>query len=294
MKTSKQKKLYAFKIQPNTISSATTDFVQLFDKKMDSLKTINDRLFELNKDSSEQDCLLFKEETVDGDLFCLLARVVPSLEVGAINEDMLAREMITANDLKYDVSSFLKSKRLIYFLIGREYIISDYIHINSLMVYANHFLGRGKKDSFKALPLLSPPKEINLSSIKSIKIGDAFRIDNSIRSIRQRVSAELLALIVNDKRIAEELIDKDLIDAYVDLRLKSKPKDMTQEQFEDLLSKAISVDEGVEVETKDRRTIKGEEIRTQKSVEVELLSDALINEQDLRSKMAEFLNELEQ
>ena len=69
---------------------------------------------------------------------------------------------------------------------------------------------------------------------------------------------------------------------------------MTQEQFEDLLSKAISVDEGVEVETKDRRTIKGEEIRTQKSVEVELLSDALINEQDLKSKMTEFLNELEQ
>ena len=87
----------------------------------------------------------------------------------------------------------------------------------------------------------------------------------------------------------ERIIEANLIVKW------SKPKDMTKEEYEKMMGaviKPISDLDGIAIQPKKGRIIKGQDIPKTKVVTVGVTSSGKIIEEALKQEMSKFLNEL--
>ena len=83
-----------------------------------------------------------------------------------------------------------------------------------------------------------------------------------------------------------------MVAAEVNLKFQRKPKEMKKDEYERLLSNALSLNrDGVVVEKKKGGTIHAGDFHKRKTVSIECLSGDLLNEKDLKMEMAKFITE---
>ncbi len=291
-------RLFAYEVVPSKLGEGAKEFKRSLQAKMDSLKTVGERRFQLHEGVKEWDCLLLNETTYDGDLFYLLARVKPSNEIGTISDEMLTAENLTMADLNSSAEDGFKSVKFTYYLIGDQYIISDRGKASDITLYANSFLKRKMSEEFRIDPLIRGVDSVKISEIKKIYIDNNLQIDVSVdRDSVKGMAKDFMKLFAPDSIQVDHLVDSTLVNVLVALKFDTKKINPSSQEKESLLSQSISFTENedaVTIETKNGQRINGNQLHQTKRVRVDTLSDGkCINEQALKKEMRIFLNELE-
>lgn len=290
--------LYAYKITPTEITDAPHGFISVLRRAVEQNPTVRERMLELNKKSPDSDCLM-NMENVEGDLFGLFARLVPGDNVGLVPEEVLEKQYARAIDLQAGEGSAMSYKKLTYFYIGREHLILDYHSARNFEVYFNSLSGRIKTGSYRLLPDLSMPDDIPLSDISSVRLDGSFNIQTQSdgRKSLKRIllNSDMLSSLLGGSAVAEELVDNKLLSASVLLKLeRKKPEEMERSDYENLMSRALSLgSDAVSVRLKNKKTVRGGEIRKSRDIQIENLSNGLIDEASLKIEMANFMRSLE-
>lgn len=287
--------MYLFKICPQRIEDKPSDLSSLFKNKIDELKTVGDRMLRLNENSEEMDCLLYRE--MHGkNMFCTLVRLVPAQTVGMFPDELLEKEQVLPNELPRDEIAGWKYKRLTYIYISDTYVVININSAKNFETYVNEIIEREGDNLFLLNPYIEQQPEIALSKIKMIKLGAGFNVNiaetNTIWSTIKAVPKAVLNVLIENGVVTEDLLKNDLVAAEVNLKFQRKPKEMQKEEYERLLSNALSLNrDGVVVEKKKGGTIKAGDFHKRKTVSIECLSGDLLNVKDLKIEMAKFIIE---
>ena len=105
----------------------------------------------------------------------------------------------------------------------------------------------------------------------------------------------MLSQIVNDTDSLEDIQNSQVIEAKLLLRIKRKPKEMAQEEYQRVMGAIatnIGNDDGIVVRTKDGNRYTGEDIKVKKKIKVERTTGNRIVEEQLKQEMEAFLTEL--
>lgn len=292
--------LYAYKISSTAVQDAPKDFIRILKTEVESRTSVKERQIQLNKKAPDTDCIL-NIESVSSDLFGLFARLVPGDNIGEVPDGLLDQRYITSAELIQGKEKVTNYKRLTYFYVGADYVIMNFHSSTSLQNYFNILSKREKEGTYKLHPITSMPDNVALSDIKNINIADSFNISMGSESenpIKKFCSfflntSEFKNLIGNNS-IAQELVENDIVSAEILLRLARKPKDMSKEDYERITSNTLALgDDNISLTLKNGKRIQGGEVRKLKEIEVEIVSDNLLDEVDIKLKMAEFMKELE-
>ena len=291
----KQITMYLYKICPQSIEDRSSDLRNLFKTKIEELRTVEDRMLQLNKNSEEMDCLLYKELQSNG-FFCTLVRLVPAQTVGMFPEELLKKEQVPSDELPTDEIEGWKYKRLTYIYISDSFVVLNLNSAKNFETYINEIIERDGGNLFLIKPYIEQQPKITLSDIKRIKLGEGFNVDiakaNTTWSTIKAIPKEVLNVLIEKGVVVEELIKNDLVAAEVNLKFQKKPKEMKDEEYERLLSSALSLNrDGVVVEKKKGGTINAGDLHKRKIVPIECLAGDLLNEKDLKKEMAIFINE---
>ena len=117
----------------------------------------------------------------------------------------------------------------------------------------------------------------------------------TVTTLLHNLSNEVLSQIVNDTASLEEIRNSQVIEAKLFLRVKKKPKEMAQEEYQRVMGAIAtntSNDNGIVLKTKDGNKYTGEAIKVKKEVEVERTTGSRIVEEQLKQEMELFLTEL--
>jgi hypothetical protein len=287
--------MYLYKICPQRIEDKSSDLRSLFKVKIDELKTVGDRMLQLNENSEERDCLLYKEMHGQN-IFCTLVRLVPAQTVGMFPDELLEKEQVLSNELPRDEIAGWKYKRLTYIYISDTYLAININSAKNFETYVNEIIQRGGDNLFLLNPYIEQQPEITLSDIKRIRLGSGFNVDivesNTIWSTIKAVPKAVLNVLIENGVVTEDLLKNDLVAAEVNLKFQKKPKEMEKDEYERLLSNALSLNrDGVVVEKKKGGTINAGDFHKRKTVAIECLLGDLLNEKDLKMEMAKFITE---
>lgn len=287
--------MYLFKICPQRIEDKSSDLRSLFKTKIDELKTVGDRMLKLNENSEETDCLLYKEMH-GNNIFCTLVRLAPAQTVGIFPDELLEKEQVLSNELPRDEIAGWKYKRLTYIYISDTYVVININSAKNFETYVNEIIERDGDNLFLINPYIEQQPEIALSNIKKIKIGAGFNVviaeTNTTWSTIKAIPNAVLNVLIENGVVTQDLLKNDLVAAEVNLKFQKKPKEMQKEEYERLLSSALSLNrDGVVVEKKKGGTINAGDFHKRKMVSIECLSDDLLNEKDLKKEMAKFITE---
>lgn len=287
--------LYLYKINPLRIEDRSSDLRNLFKTKIEELKTVEDRMLQLNENSEERDCLLYKEMQ-GNNIFCTLVRLVPAQNVGIFPDELLQKEQVPSNELPRDEIEGWKYKRLTYIYISNSYVVINMNSARNFETYVNEIIKRDGDNLFLINPHIEQQPKITLSDVKRIRLGGGFNVDiaktNTTWSTIKAIPKEVLNILIEKGVVVEDLIKNDLVAAEVNLKFQRKPKEMKAEEYEHLLSSALSLNQdGVVIEKKKGGTIKAGEFHKRKTVSIECLAGDLLNEKDLKKEMAKFINE---
>ena len=187
----------------------SSDLHSLFKTKIDELKTVGDRMLQLNENSEETDCLLYKE-THGKNMFCTLVRLAPAQTVGMFPDELLEKEQVLSNELPRDEIAGWKYKRLTYIYISDTYVVININSAKNFETYVNEIIERDGNNLFLLNPYIEQQPEIALSNIKKIKLGAGFNVDiagtNTIWSTIKAVPKAVLNVLIENGVVTEDLL----------------------------------------------------------------------------------------
>lgn len=301
--------LRAFKIENSAFSVSHSGILSCLEQILTSTSRAGDRRLQLNEQDEDCDLLSnFEWRHNNSNLFGMMMRIIPAENGGLIASDLFEHNTIAITDVDAGSSGQTQYKDHFYFALNNEYLVTNLagnVNITRLQTYLNWLLVavRGER-LFQFTELTKVPEGVELASINQIEIRGGGSILNApvtsqesttlTRSI-SNLSAAVLSQIVNDTDSLEDIQNSQVIEAKLLLRIKRKPKEMAQEEYQRVMGAIvtnISNDEGIVVRTKDGNKYTGEAIKVKKEVEVERTSGNRIVEEQLKQKMEEFLIEL--
>ncbi len=293
--------LYAYTIKTNSLTGNSNLLFNWLKKKLE-LKddNIQNRRHKLNKDSLDED-LLSDYEIKEKYIFGTMMRIAPAETMGAIKDELLKQKKISISELDSEnKKEGLKYKGIYYFAFNETHIVTNRpISLKNLSVYFNWLLEEYRKDTifrFEKLVTSSPP--IELMDIKSIELGSGLRIDTNQKesvpfgTMIEKISTSVLESFSKGNKKINDLLSKGLVEASLLLRIVSKPKNMTKDEYNNALSLSLSSSDDITIISKKNKKIKGEEFHAKRDISIEYTSNSLPSEDDLRLEMETFLNDI--
>lgn len=180
------------------------------------------------------------------------------------------------------------------------------IGIDRLQTYLNWLLEsvRGER-LFQLTELTRLPEGVPLSQIKDIQfVGGGNVVAASPTEKEQTTISHTLGnltdgvlelLMGNDNTNLEKIRANQLIEARLFIKLKGKPKEMAQEEFQRVMGAIatnVTNDSGIVLRTKDGNKYTGAAVKVKKAVSVECVEANRIVEEQLKQEMELFLSEI--
>lgn len=307
---SKKLALRAFKIVNPKLTESNSGILSLLRRVLTETSKAAERRMTINADEPDRDLLAnYAWSANQNYLFGMMLRIIPADNGGVIDESLFDQPTITMAQVTSGSTSQSQYKDHFYLALNNDFLVttlSGNISIARLQTYINWLLGdvRGER-LFEFAELTRLPEGVELSQIKEIQfVGggttlSARRTTENSQSILVQLSQitnELLDKVINDTDSLESIKSNHLIEARLLLKVKGKPKEMQQEEFQRVMSAIatnVTNDSGVVLRTKDGNIYTGEAIKVKKSVTVECLESAnRINEEQLKQEMEKFLSEI--
>lgn len=263
----------------------------------------------LNVDEPDRDLLAnYTWAANNSFLFGMMLRVIPADNGGVISEDLFNQPTITMAQVTAGVPDQSQYKDHFYFALNNDYLVttlSGNINIGRLQTYINWLLEHERDDRlFEFTELTRLPEGVRLSQVREIQFkGGGATIstrptENEPRSLSVRlgdITDEILNSVIGDTESLTAIRDNQLIEARLLLKVKGKPKDMEQEEFQRVMGAIatnVTNDRGIVLRTKDGNNYTGAEIKVKKQVSVECLEANRIVEEQLKQEMERFLGEI--
>jgi hypothetical protein len=304
----KNVKLRAFKIYSNitNVTESGTGIIKLLKKKLSDSSTAQERRRLRNKADSDEDLLSsFEWQSDDSYLFGMMLSIIPGESGGQIDEELFSRNKIKLSDIDAGKEGIFQPKEMFYFALNDDYIVTNLSgnHTSSeFQTYMNWLLEslRGKQ-LFDFNPVMTRPKNIQASDIKSVTFGNALNTSegkgahNELATTKRKLSQNLWSILFDSTGEFDDIILDQLVEATLLLKIRSKPKDLQEEVYQRVMSaivKPLANDQAITIKTKDGNTFNGGEITKKKEVKVETTSTGRLDEGQLKQEMERFLNEL--
>lgn len=244
----------------------------------------------------------------NSNLFGMMMRIIPAESGGVIDSDLFERNKIAITDVDAGSPDQKQYKDHFYFALNNEYLVTNLagnINIMRLQTYLNWLLVnvRGER-IFQFTELTKLPDGVAFSNIEQIEfVGGGHVVSapttsqepSTVTTMLHSISDALLSQIVNDTASLEEIRNSQVIEAKLFLRVKKKPKEMAQDEYQRVMGAIatnISNDDGIVLRTKDGNKYTGEAIKVKKEVEIERTTGNRIVEEQLKQEMEVFLSEL--
>lgn len=301
--------LRAFRIENSTISEPHSSILSCLEQILTSTSRAGDRRLQLNEQDEDCDLLSnFEWRHSNGNLFGMMMRIIPAENGGLIASDLFERNTIAITDVEANGSGQEQYKDHFYFALNNEYLVTNLagnVNITRLQTYLNWLLVevRGER-IFQFTELTKLPEGVAFSNIERIEFVGGGNIvsapttsqePGTVTTLLHNLSNEVLSQIVNDTASLEEIRNSQVIEAKLFLRVKKKPKEMAQEEYQRVMGAIAtntSNDNGIVLKTKDGNKYTGEAIKVKKEVEVERTTGSRIVEEQLKQEMELFLTEL--
>lgn len=304
----KNVKLRAFKIYSNitNVTESGTGIIKLLKKKLSDSSTAQERRRLRNKADSDEDLLSsFEWQSDDSYLFGMMLSIIPGESGGQIDEELFSRNKIKLSDIDAGKEGIFQPKEMFYFALNDDYIVTNLSgnHTSSeFQTYMNWLLEslRGKQ-LFDFNPVMTRPKNIQASDIKSVTFGNALNTSegkgahNELATTKRKLAQNLWSILFDSTGEFDDIILDQLVEATLLLKIRSKPKDLQEEVYQRVMSaivKPLANDQAITIKTKDGNTFNGGEITKKKEVKVETTSTGRLDEGQLKQEMERFLNEL--
>lgn len=294
----KSVKLRAFQIANRSFTQSSSGIIELLHSVLSEQSIASERRMRLNQFDADEDLLGGFDWLPSNHLFGTMFRVIPGENSGEIPPKLFSQNKISAADIEMANGASYHCKELFYFLLSDDYLVtnlSGQSNITGLQTYMNWLLKSVRNEKFFDFsPVVTLPKNIPISHIRTIEYNGA----NIRGGIEEATKIKALSKSVLDWLFGEEMDDindiirEQLISAKLVLRIKRKPKEMMQAEFLRCLSamtKEITSDSGITIQTKDNRKLTGGEIKETKNILIEKTSTNNLSEEQLRQEMEVFL-----
>lgn len=301
--------LRAFRIENSTISEPNSSILPFLGQILTDESKAGDRSLQLNEQEEDRDLLSnFEWRHNNSNLFGMMMRIIPAESGGVIASDLFERNKIAITDVDAGSPDQKQYKDHFYFALNNEYLVTNLagnINIMRLQTYLNWLLVnvRGER-IFQFTELTKLPDGVAFSNIEQIEfVGGGHVVSapttsqepSTVTTMLHSISDALLSQIVNDTASLEEIRNSQVIEAKLFLRVKKKPKEMAQDEYQRVMGAIatnISNDDGIVLRTKDGNKYTGEAIKVKKEVEIERTTGNRIVEEQLKQEMEVFLSEL--
>ena len=269
---------------------------------------------QLTEDSDLEDVLTSYRTRTDSFVFGTMFRLMQPDNTGVIPNTLDNQEQVTYNDIM-DLNageeeagrSVVVIKDTYSFLIKGDYLITDLpgnINIDRLETYLNWLLESSRDGQLIKYNCISRiPNDLPLKDIKSIEIApDIFvntEINQPVRTILTGLSdatGDLFRQFSGSNEAIQGLRENDLLGYKLILYIKGKPKEMTKERYERMLSSsatASAFEDGVKLHTSTRGVLSRDKLFEKKTVQVEFIDGRRMNFRSLELQMEQFLNEVQ-
>lgn len=264
----------------------------------------------LNAEEPERDLLAnFIWAQNNSYMFGLMLRVIPAENGGTLNEELFNRPTITMTDVNSGHPDQSQYKDHFYFALNDSYLVTNLagnINIGRLQTYINWLLEdvRGGR-LFKLTELAKLPAGVPVNQIKDIQLVDgesavssaaSGKEQSTVSSLFRNITDGVLEFIMGSDIInLERIRSNKLVEARLYLKLKGKPREMAQEEFQCVMGAMVTNvtnDSGIIIRTKDGNRCTGAAVKVKKTVSVECVSSNRIVEEHLRQEMELFLSEV--
>lgn len=302
--------LRAFRIENPSLTEANSGILGLLKQVLTPESTAALRRMPLNAEDPDRDLLAnFIWATNNGYMFGMMLRIIPADNGGVLSEAMFNRPIITMSDLTAGNQEQSQYKGHFYFALNNNYLVttlSGNINIDRLQTYINWLLDSVRGDRlFQLAELTKLPDGVALNQIRDIQfVGGGTTVaatptdseSTTISTSLGRVADNVLELLMGEDRInLDKIRSNQLIEARLFLKLKGKPKDMAQEEFQRVMGAIatnVTNDSGIMVRTKDGSKYTGAAVKLKKTISVECTGANRIVEEQLRQEMELFLSEV--
>lgn len=301
--------LRAFRIENSIISEPNSSILSFLGQILTDESKAGDRTLQLNEQEEDRDLLSnFEWRHNNSNLFGMMMRIIPAESGGVIASDLFERNKIAITDVDAGSPGQKQYKDHFYFALNNEYLVTNLagnVNIMRLQTYLNWLLVniRGER-IFQFTELTKLPDGVAFSNIEQIEfVGGGHVVSapttsqepSTVTTMLHSISDALLSQIVNDTASLEEIRNSQVIEAKLFLRVKKKPKEMAQDEYQRVMGAIatnISNDDGIVLKTKDGNKYTGEAIKVKKEVEIERTTGNRIVEEQLKQEMEVFLSEL--
>ncbi len=301
-----KRKLRAFKIENSSITQGSVGIINMLRTKLVETSTAQERRMKLNKQDSDEDLLAFFQWTGGNSVFFgMMMRIIPAEQGGILSEDIFKQQIIKISDLNEGDEHTSQYKDHYYFALTDSYLVTDLsgaTTIERLQTYLNWLLEDVRKETIISLtPVMTLPPSVKAKDIKSIEFvgsSTAF-VQNedtqvSLNADLKKMVGSMWDSVFGDSMAWNNIQNDQLVSAKLVLKMKSKPKEMAQEEYQramGAIAKNVASDSGFAILTKNG-IYKGDEIRRVKEVEIETTSKNRVSEEQLKQEMERFLQEL--
>ena len=301
--------LRAFRIENSTISEPHSNILSCLEQILTPSSKAGDRRLQLNAQDEDSDLLSnFEWRHNNSNLFGMMMRIIPAENGGLIASDLFEQNTIAITDVEASGSGQKQYKDHFYFALNNEYLVTNLagnMNITCLQTYLNWLLVdvRGER-IFQFTELTKLPEGVAFSNIERIEFVGGGNVvsapttsqePGTVTTLLHNLSDALLSQIVNDTASLEEIRNSQVIEAKLFLRVKKKPKEMAQEEYQRVMGAIatnISNDDGIVLKTKDGNKYTGEAIKVKKEIKVERTTGNRIVEEQLKQEMELFLTYL--
>lgn len=244
-------------------------------------------------------------------MFGMMLRIIPADNGGMLSEELFNQPTITMADVNAGNPEQSQYKDHFYFALNNDYLITNLagnINIGRLQTYINWLLEsvRGER-LFQFTELTKLPDGVPLNQIKDIQfVGGGTTVaaaptenePTTLSTTLSNISDSVLELLMgHDSVNLDKIRANQLVEARLFLKLKGKPREMAQEEFQRVMGAIatnVTNDSGIVVRTKDGNNYTGEAVKIKKPITVECIAPNRIVEEQLKQEMELFLNEIRQ
>jgi len=308
--STKKLTLRAFKIENPSLTEPNSGILRLLQQVLTPQSTAAKRRMPLNIEDPDRDLLAnFTWATNNSYMFGMMLRIIPADNGGVISEELFNQPTITMAQVNAGNPDQSQYKDHFYFAVNNSYLVTSLagnIGIDRLQTYLNWLLESVRGDRlFQLTELTRLPEGVPLSQIKDIQfVGGGNVVAASPTEKEQTTISHTLGnltdgvlelLMGNDNTNLERIRANQLIEARLFIKLKGKPKEMAQEEFQRVMGAIatnVTNDSGIVLRTKDGNKYTGAAVKVKKAVTIECVEANRIVEEQLKQEMELFLSEI--
>lgn len=302
--------LRAFRIENPSLTEPHSGILGLLQQVLTPESTAAQRRMPLNAEDPDRDLLAnFTWATNNAYMFGMMLRIIPADNGGMLSEDLFNRPTITMADVNAGHPDQSQYKDHFYFALNNNYLVTTLagnVNIDRLQTYLNWLLEsvRGER-LFQLTELTKLPEGVPFNQIKDIQfVGGGTTVaaaptenePTTFSTSLGNLTDGLLELLMGaDTANLDRIRSNQLVEARLFLKLKGKPKEMAQEEFQRVMGAIatnVTNDSGIVVRTKDGNKYTGAAVKIKKAVSVECIGANRIVEEQLKQEMELFLSEI--